>query len=106
MQQKRTEWWKQTKMAINAYRERAKDYANLPPRQKQEVDAVNAALSELAETTEPAAVKMIELYYIQKSYSAQGAAYAVGYSERQFHRYSKKFVTMVAKKLGYIQATN
>lgn len=97
------DWWKQTRIAIRAYERRRKEYDKLPPRQKAEVDAVTAALEDVRRTEgmEPV-LNMLEMYHIKQTHTLDGAAFAVGYGHERAAHYNRRFMRLVATKLGYL----
>lgn len=99
----KADWWTQTRIAIRSYERRRKEYGKLPPRQREEVDAVEAALKNVRETEgmEPV-YNMLEMYHIKKTHTLDGAAFAVGYGHERAAHYNRRFMRLVATKLGYL----
>lgn len=99
----KSDWWAQVRIALRCYENRKKDYDRLPPRQREEVDAVEAALKNVRETEgmEPV-YAMLEMYHIKKTHTLDGAAFAVGYGHERAAHYNRRFMQLVATKLGYL----
>lgn len=99
----RADWWAQVRIALRAYEKRKKEYDKLPPRQKEEVDAITAALEEVGQTEgmEPV-YQMLELYHIRHTHTLDGAAFAVGYGHERAAHYNRRFMRLVGTKLGYL----
>jgi hypothetical protein len=97
------DWWTQTRIAIRSYERRRKEYGKLPPRQKAEVDAVSAALEDMkrSDGMEPV-LNMLEMYHIKQTHTLDGAAFAVGYGHERAAHYNRRFMRLVAIKLGYL----
>ncbi len=91
------------RIALRCYESRKKDYDRLAPRQKEEVDAVEAALKNVRETEgmEPV-YAMLEMYHIKRTHTLDGAAFAVGYGHERAAHYNRRFMRLVAAKLGYL----
>lgn len=99
----KSDWWAQVRIALRAYKKRKKEYDKLPPRQKEEVDAITAALEEVGqmEGMEPV-YNMLEMYHIKQTHTLDGAAFAVGYGHERAAHYNRRFMRLVGTKLGYL----
>lgn len=99
----KADWWAQVRIALRAYEKRKKEYDKLPPRQKEEVDAITAALEDVSQTEGMGPVyQMLELYHIRRTHTLDGAAFAVGYGHERAAHYNRRFMRLVGTKLGYL----
>lgn len=76
---------------------------DLPPREAASVDAISSALDEVARRKDGGdIIKLVDMVYFRRSHTIQGAALTLSMTEITAKRKNGDFITLVAKKLGYL----